>query len=318
MFTTEENNQSEFKGRIVDGNGEPLSGVNVAIKTDITKLREISAVFDYVNESTTTDSNGEWKIIIPTTNIDIKNIYITFNKDNYDFKKITNPLQTSDVIGMLDIPLDEPVPIEYLSKSTQNLFEQYKNDNTLLLIRDGRIEAGHPFAEKGSGGRTLGTLYYKGKFLSLCIEDIVRFDQKVKNETAIPAGEYYVNLDTTSNKHLYGQYVELYGKDEYPAKWSKDKIRGVFPRVGDNGPDAYFVNKDKNFYFGGSRIHAGISENNSEGCIIVTLARKKDGFLIPDQRKRSHQITKLVYDNNITKLFIINDFNLRTLKKQSK
>ena len=317
----EEFNQSTFKGKIVDGNGNPLPNVEVKIKTeiDLVNRENIRYTAEFIDESVTTNSNGEWQVIISTTDFDPTTLSITFNKEGFDFKKIINPIQTSfDTSGVIDIPLSDPIPVGYLTNSTQEAFEKYKQDNVLLLIRDGRIEAGHPFVSKrkgASGGRTLGSLYYKGKFLFPIVEDIVRFDKKIDSQTAIPAGIYYITLDSTGNKNLYGNYVDLKGKSNHPANWSPNISRGVFARVGEY-PDGIRIDSNPKIIFEGSRIHAGTDEDSSEGCIIVTSKRDDKGFLKSDSRAASYEVTRLIYDNNITKLVVINDWNLRTLKPE--
>jgi hypothetical protein len=333
----EETPQSIFKGKVVTPDGTPLSGVNVTIKsksniTDV--LSNIGETLDNVtgtnitsttppdvgfvgriNESIITNDKGEWEFSFPTTDVNIDSVNITFEKENYDLKQIENPSLTSEIPLILNVPLNEEIPIDDLSPSTKSLFDTYKQDNILVLIRDGRIEAGHPFSKQGSGGRTIGTLYYKGNIVAYTVEDIVRFDKKIDKQTAIPAGEYYITLDVTSVEGLKKNYVPLKGKGKHPANWSSSTTRGVFARVGNEGPTAIQVLNYPKFYFNGIRIHAGSSENSSEGCIIVSNNRDDKGYLIGGSLNKSFEITKLIYDNDITRIIIINDFNKRTYKK---
>ena len=146
------------------------------------------------------------------------------------------------------------------------------------------------------------------------IEDIVRFDKKIDHETAIPAGIYYITLDATGNSGLVGNYVKLKGKGKHPANWPTNTTKGVFARVGNDNPSAVNVVGGK-ITFGGSRIHAGTNETHSSGCIIVASTRNDKGILISDGRKKSFEMTNLIYDNNITRLVVINDFDRRTFKK---
>jgi hypothetical protein len=333
----EETPQSIFKGKVVTPDGTPLSGVNVTIKSknnitdaisnigetlnNITGAEATSStppdtnITSNINENITTNDDGEWEFSLPTTNVNIDDVNITFEKENYDLKKIDNPSLTSETPLTLNISLNKEIPIDDLLFSTKLSFNTYKQNNTLVLIRDGRIEAGHPFSKPGSGGRTIGTLYHNGNVVAYTVEDIVRFDKKIDKQTAIPAGIYYINLDTTGAEGLRKNYVQLKGKEKYPANWSSSSTRGVFARVGNEGPKAVEVINFPKFYFNGIRMHAGSSENSSEGCIIVSNNRDDKGYLTGGSLNKSFEITKLIYDNDITQIVIINDFSKRTYKK---
>ena len=326
----EEEYKSIFKGKIVAEDGTPLSGVNVTFKSknNISELIASTGETDIsinpttsdvdikgnIKENTVTNENGEWEFSFPTTDINPDDLTITFEKENYDLKNITNPTVTSEVTLVLDIPLNEFVPINSLSTFAKNKFEQYEQDNVLVLVRDGRIEAGHPFSKPGSGGRTIGSMYYKGQLIAYTVEDIVRYDKKINLQTAIPAGDYYINLDVTGNDNLTNNYVKLKGKGKYPANWSPNVTKGVFARVGNDNANAVNVINPK-FNFGGARIHAGSSENSSAGCIIVSNLRDNKGYLIGNSLAKSFEITKLIYDNDITRIIIIDDFKRRIYKK---
>ena len=59
--------------------------------------------------------------------------------------------------------------------------------------------------------------------------------------------------------------------------------------------------------FGGIRIHSGKDEKWSDGCIIYSSKRNKDGTLVLDTN-HVKLLTKLIFDNKINKIVIINDF----------
>ena len=323
--------QSIFKGRVVSQDGLPLAGVSVNINNDVSLADIVTSVSEVnvsniaetdiptkINETVTTNSDGEWEFSVSTTKIsNSDNLTITFEKESYDLSTVKNVSQTSEsTLSSLDIPLSQEVPQYNLLKSTQELIQQYNQNDTLVLVRDGRIEAGNSLAKPGSGGRTLGALYYKGILVAYTVEDIVRFDKKIKHQTAIPAGVYYITLDITSVPGLTKNYVSLKGKEKHPANWPTSSTRGVFIRVGNDKPTAVNVINYKNFPFDGIRIHAGSSENSSSGCIIVSYTRDNNGILTGNTLQKSFEMTRLVYDNNITRLVVINDFDRRTFKKE--
>jgi len=173
-------------------------------------------------------------------------------------------------------------PIKDLKQSTQLTLKAFDG---LVLVR-----------EATDGKRTIGALYYKGKLEAVTVEDAVR-SSKIDKKTAIPANiPYNVTLGPTGKKNLEKNYV--YGLAGYSG--------GVFARVGTT-KDAVELEGPGNLDFKGIRIHSGTSENSSAGCIIVSSERYDSGK-VKDDLGKSHYITRLIYDNKITKLIVINDF----------
>ena len=86
---------------------------------------------------------------------------------------------------------------------------------------------------------TIGTLRVDGEFAAFTLEDVVR-EEKIAGETAIPAGEYNVVITPS-------------------ARFKRD-----LPLVEDVPG------------FEGIRIHPGNDAGDTEGCILVGLAKGKD------------------------------------------
>lgn len=109
----------------------------------------------------------------------------------------------------------------------------------LLLVRD-----------KYTARTTTGKLYIDGAYFSYTLEDTVRASGiKVKEETAIPAGIYDVNV-SRSNRF----------KRNMPIITSK----GI----------GHVQEKGISFY--GVRIHGGNTHENTEGCILVAKNKIND------------------------------------------
>jgi hypothetical protein len=182
-------------------------------------------------------------------------------------------------------PSGEYIPYDKLSTRTQGILNM---KDTLVVVR-----------EFSDAKRTGGTMWYNKKVLGFTVEDPVR-TKKIADKTAIPNGNYFIALDTTSNASLTRCYVR-FPQDSR----SKFKSPGVFPRVGST-TDAVSL-KGYGLSFGGVRIHNGTDENWSSGCIIYSSERLSDGRLKNDVN-HCKALTKLIYDDKLDKIVVTNEF----------
>lgn len=119
---------------------------------------------------------------------------------------------------------------------------------------------------------TIGDLFVNGRFICNTIEDKVRilneYEDKVYGETAIPEGIYHVKLTYSP------------------------KFKRVLPEI---------LNVQ---FFKGIRIHAGNSEKDSEGCIIVGENKVK-GKVVNSRKtlEKLMNILKNAQDPIILKIF---------------
>lgn len=86
---------------------------------------------------------------------------------------------------------------------------------------------------------TVGELFINDEFLCFTLEDKVR-DEKIKGQTAIPYGNYNVTIDFSN------------------------RFQRLMPHILDV-PN-----------FEGIRIHAGNTDRDTEGCILVGFTKGKD------------------------------------------
>ena len=177
-------------------------------------------------------------------------------------------------------------PISKMKPHTQQVLREQKG---LVLVR-----------EASTVRRTIGSLYYNQKLIAVTVEDAIR-EVKVMDQTAIPDTSkvnkvpYNVTLDTTGNpsiRRIAFDFGDGKGK--------------VAPRVGTD-KSAVNLNGPGNLDFAGIRIHSGKSEGWSSGCLIVSSTRNKDGTIKMDDAKAT-EVVKLVKNNNIKTIYIVNDF----------
>lgn len=86
---------------------------------------------------------------------------------------------------------------------------------------------------------TIGRLYIDGAYFCDTLEDVVRDGKKIKGKTAIPAGKYTV-------------------------------VKTMSPRFGKVLPEIKDVPG-----FSGVRIHSGNTADDTDGCILLGLNKKK-------------------------------------------
>lgn len=176
----------------------------------------------------------------------------------------------------------------------------YRPLNQLKPATQAAVKTGLTLVREGATStRAVGTLWYKGSVLGFTVEDAVR-TSKVPARTAIPAGMYNVTLDTTGNANLTQYYTP------FPNTTGKFNSPGVFPRVGTD-PNAVSLIGPGNLQFAGIRIHGGVSENSSEGCIIYSSTRNADGTVLKDIA-HNQALTKKIKEEGINKITVINEF----------
>jgi hypothetical protein len=110
----------------------------------------------------------------------------------------------------------------------------------------------HIHVERYSSGpeSTLGRLHVDGVFACFTCEDQRQPGPKVPKETRIPAGRYALKLRTFGGKHE--RYAKLHADIHRGMLWLQD-VPG----------------------FTDVLIHVGNTDRDSEGCLLVGLARKK-------------------------------------------
>lgn len=185
------------------------------------------------------------------------------------------------------------IPLNEMPNSLQKLI---KRSNKIILVRETTQQSSIKFKEdtgakynKG-GGRTTGTMWYKGNILGFTVEDAIR-DKKIQDVTAIPdtvkdptkltslePSSYNIVLGSTtspfiSQTHYNGQGLRIS---------SLSDPRGINIFTEDVNAPLGFSNRTRNgkeVAFDGVMIHHGGSENASSGCIIFGTKRRDNGMV---------------------------------------
>ena len=181
-----------------------------------------------------------------------------------------------------------------LEDMPNSLRKLIKRSKKIILVRETTQQSSIKFKKdtgakynKG-GGRTTGTMWYKGNILGFTVEDAIR-DKKIQDVTAIPdtvkdptkltslePSSYNIVLGATgspfiSKTHYKGQGLRV-------SSLSDPTGTNIFTE--DVNAELGFQNKTrdgKELAFDGVMIHHGGSENSSSGCIIFGTKRKDDG-----------------------------------------
>jgi hypothetical protein len=156
------------------------------------------------------------------------------------------------------------------------------------------------------GGRTTGTMWYKGEILGFTVEDAVR-DKKIKDVTAIPDTIIDPSKIQALGSHTYNIIRKSTGST-YIAQTQYPQGSGLVLKISSKSdPTGTNILRDdvsapENFSgkiaYGGVAIHQGGSENASSGCIIFGTQRKNNGTL-NSNAKEIQSLHKYLLDNNI-------------------
>ena len=209
----------------------------------------------------------------------IKNWLGTSYEENGPAASRRSPQGTSSNNNIVNTPVKSGyTPFDKLSQISKY---NVQRSDILTVVRESSSQTGTP-----------GTMWWGNNVIGVTLEDPVRAPgAKVYGDTAISKGEYKISLDTTGKQSLTPNYVR------FPSD-SRAKFRnpGVFPRV---------LNVPQ---FAGIRIHAGGTKYSSAGCLLFSKTRLKDGINIQFSLNDSHWLTKLIYDNKISGIIYINEW----------
>lgn len=213
---------------------------------------------------------------------------------------ISNTLGNFILNGNYVIPEDMPNSLKKLVLES----------NKIIIVRESSGTANYG-PKKGSdgkvrilgGGRTTGTMWYKGEILGFTVEDAVR-DKKIKDVTAIPNTIIDPTKIQALGSHTYNIIRNPVNSDYIKQGDYKNLALAISSKSDPTGVNIYRddVSAPENFSgkiaYGGVYIHHGGSENASSGCIIFGTRKNKNGTL-NSNAKEIQSLHKYLLDNNV-------------------
>lgn len=197
------------------------------------------------------------------------------------------------------------IPLNELPPSLQKLIS---DSGKVVIIRESTN------LTTPGGGRTSGTMWYKGNILGFTVEDAIREDKKVQDKTAIPdiiqdaskfnglpSTFYNIILSTvTGNNFIRSSFYKGNGLRVSSAKdptgtniYESDVfVPQSFETA--TGPKGNPVG----VAFSGVFIHHGSSEKASSGCIIFSKTRKIDNTIV-ESISNVQNLNKYLVDQGI-------------------
>lgn len=204
--------------------------------------------------------------------------------------------------GNYEIPEDMPNSLKKLILES----------NKVIIVREtsGTADYRTVQTEKGprvrGGGRTTGTMWYKGEILGFTVEDAVR-DKKIKDVTAIPDTIIDPTKIQALGSHTYNIIRKSTGST-YISQTQYPQGSGLVLKISSKSdPTGTNILRDdvsapENFSgkiaYGGVAIHQGGSENASSGCIIFGTQRKDNGR-VSSNAKEIQALHKYLLDNGV-------------------
>tara|TARA_R110001606_G_scaffold397970_2_gene575900 strand:- start:1012 stop:1977 length:966 start_codon:yes stop_codon:yes gene_type:complete len=184
--------------------------------------------------------------------------------------------------------------------------------NKIIIVRETSETTDYKTVQTSSGprvrggGRTTGTMWYRGEILGFTVEDAVR-DKKIRDVTAIPDTIIDPSKVQALGSHTYNIIRKGTGSS-YISQTQYPQGSGLVLKISSKSdPTGNKILKDdvsapENFSgkiaYTGVAIHQGGSENASSGCIIFGTQRKSDGK-VSSNAKEIQALHKYLLDNNI-------------------
>jgi len=236
---------NQFNGQVFDSNGKKLSGVKVTVTSPTIPS----------GTSTTTDANGNWLITIKT-DIDSKDVTVTFSKSGLETTSLINPQQTAilpgyidpEKGGILDLAGDYPsgkYKVTSLSQEIQDIINKEIND-------------AYAFATTNIGNFILE--------IESSESQVPNADNEGTNKNFNKPGSLAETRALELEKYINDKINTLYAKETNPS-FQKPTVRlGDINRVGDVAWDQIDANANKYTKDQYTRVKADFINKTPDKC----------------------------------------------------
>ena len=255
---------NQFNGQVFDSNGKKLSGVKVTITSPTIPS----------DTSTTTDVNGNWLITIKT-DIDSKDVTVTFSKSGLETTSIANPQQTAilpgyidpEKGGTLDLAGDYPSgkwKVASLSQETQDIINKEIND-------------AYAFATTNIGNFKLE--------IESSESQVPNADNEGTNKNFSKPGSLAKARAEALQEYINNKINILYAKETNPSFQKPTVILGKIDRVGDVAWDQIDANANKYTKDQYTRVKADFINKTPDKC----SAYSGEGISVAGSKKLKKQ-----------------------------
>lgn len=181
------------------------------------------------------------------------------------------------------------IPVSGLPQTIKDLI---LNSGKVVIVRETTTNTSVTSKGAPGGGRTSGTMWYKGNVLGFTVEDAIRETKKIQDKTAIPdlvsdaskfngipSTYYNIILSTTTRSFIQQSYYNGKGLRISSAK----DPSGINIYESDVFVSQNFETSADNpvgVAFSGVFIHQGSDEGASSGCIIFSKTRNANKTLV--------------------------------------
>ena len=242
--------KTTISGKVLDETGNPLSGATVNIISSPTKptTSDIANLVSNVttpdtsnvvsnppqlpekttpiNETITTKEDGTWEYTVPTTDVNPKELSITFSKDERELKTISNPQQTSYIpetkVSTIEIPrITLTIPPDISYTESKKVEQDIKAEENKTLKE--QIDSETPPQDKVVNNINIKKENLKRLLIPFVISLLIPFGaaavqaivsklpiDQIKSLVKCPSAAFITNLINKRNK-LVRQINNIYG-----------------------------------------------------------------------------------------------------------
>ena len=256
---------NQFKGQVVNNQGNKLEGVTITITGPGVPA----------NTTTTTDASGNWLITLKI-DIDPKDITITFSKPGLETAFIKSPQRTAELPGYID-----PMKGGILDLAKDYPLGKYKITSLTPEVQDvinKEIEDAYEFAKNNPGNVKLE--------IESSESQIPNIDNEGTNRDFSTPGSLAEARAQELEKYVNDKINTLYAKEENPSFQKPVVVLGNVNRVGNVAWDETNADADKYTKDQYTRVKADLVNKTPKPASVdyIYLGRLEEDTIYVDVR----------------------------------